>query len=104
MSSVEDKLVSRYAASLPRYTSYPTANHFHGAIGPTDYRSWLAEIGSDAALSLYVHIPFCETLCWYCACSTKATRRYEPVAAYLEAVETELLSVSQLIPGWHRLT
>jgi oxygen-independent coproporphyrinogen-3 oxidase len=104
MSSVEDKLVSRYSASLPRYTSYPTANHFHGAIGPTDYKSWLTEIGSDAALSLYVHIPFCETLCWYCACSTKATRRYEPVAEYLEAVETELLSVSQLIPGRHRLT
>lgn len=58
MSSVEDKLVRRYAASLPRYTSYPTANHFDGAIGPADYKSWLAEIGSDAALSLYVHAPF----------------------------------------------
>lgn len=104
MSSVEEMLVSRHAASLPRYTSYPTANHFNGAIGPADYKSWLAEIGDDVALSLYLHIPFCEALCWYCACSTKATRRYEPVAEYLEAVETEILSVSELIPRRHRLT
>lgn len=104
MSSIEDMLVSRHVASLPRYTSYPTANHFNSTIGPADYKSWLAEIGSDVGLSLYVHIPFCEALCWYCACSTKATRRYEPVAEYLEAVETEMLSVSELIPRRHRLT
>lgn len=103
MSSVEE-LVNRHAASLPRYTSYPTANHFNSAIGPADYKSWLADLCNDVALSLYVHIPFCEALCWYCACSTKATHRYHPVADYLEALETEVLSVSELIPRRHRLT
>lgn len=101
---VEDGLVKRYAAALPRYTSYPTANHFSNAVGPADYKTWLSDIREGAALSLYMHIPFCESLCWYCACTTKATRRYTPVARYLKALETEMLTVSQLVPRRHRIT
>ena len=100
----EEALVRRHAAPLPRYTSYPTANHFDSSIGPSDYRSWLAALDDNPALSLYLHIPFCESLCWYCACSTKATRRYEPIAEYLDALEMEILAVSRLLPRRHRLT
>ncbi len=100
----DEALVNRYAAALPRYTSYPTANHFNASVGPSDYRDWLGGLDEDIALSLYLHIPFCESLCWYCACSTKATRRYEPIAAYLDAVEMEMLTVSQLLPRRLRMT
>lgn len=76
-------LIKRYAAPVPRYTSYPTANHFSAAVTAEDYRRWLGELPQDAALSLYVHIPYCRELCWYCGCSTKATQRYAPVGDYL---------------------
>ncbi|MBI1179622.1 MAG: oxygen-independent coproporphyrinogen III oxidase [Alphaproteobacteria bacterium] len=97
-------LVARRAAALPRYTSYPTANHFGAGVGAADYRRWLAALPEGAALSLYLHIPFCDTLCWYCACSTRATRRYEPVARYLDALEAEIAAVSALAPARHRVT
>ena len=104
MNFVEDALVKRYAASLPRYTSYPTANHFSSTVGDADYKNWLAGLGDNVALSLYTHIPFCDTLCWYCACTTKATRRYTPIASYLDGLETEMHAVSQLLPRRHRVT
>lgn len=97
-------LVMRHAAPLPRYTSYPTANHFSPDIGPADYRAWLTALPDDASLSLYLHIPFCQTLCWYCGCTTKATRRYEPVAEYLYLIETEMDAIAALSPAGHRVT
>jgi oxygen-independent coproporphyrinogen-3 oxidase len=103
-SEADTELVARRAAALPRYTSYPTANHFHAGVGTDDYRRWLAALPEGAALSLYLHIPFCQSLCWYCACSTKATRRYEPVARYLESLEAEMATVADLMPQAHRVT
>ncbi|WP_299814343.1 oxygen-independent coproporphyrinogen III oxidase [Tardiphaga sp.] len=100
----EAALVMRRAAPLPRYTSYPTANHFVPTVGPADYRKWLGALEDDAALSLYVHIPYCNDLCWYCACSTKATHRYEPVARYLETLQCEIASVAALLPRRHHVT
>ena len=82
--------LARFAAPVPRYTSYPTANHFSSAFPAGLYDDWLAAVPSDAALSLYLHIPFCHTLCWYCACHTRAIRRYEPVAAYLASLRHEM--------------
>ncbi|WP_445492197.1 oxygen-independent coproporphyrinogen III oxidase [Rhodopseudomonas sp. RCAM05734] len=103
LNEIDKALVMRRAAALPRYTSYPTANHFKPTVGPGDYRNWLAGLADDAALSLYVHIPFCNEMCWYCACSTKATRRYDPVARYLDTLEAEIATVSGLVPRGHRL-
>ena len=101
---INPAFVMRLAARLPRYTSYPTANHFLDSVGPSDYRNWLTALNDKVVLSLYLHIPFCESLCWYCACSTKATRRYEPVAQYLTTLETEILTVSELVPQRHQLS
>ena len=57
-----ETLVRKYARPVPRYTSYPTAPHFHTGVTFGTYRTWLVNL-REAALSLYVHIPFCDTLC-----------------------------------------
>ncbi len=84
------EIVRKYAAPVPRYTSYPTAPHFSTDIGPESYARWLATDLARGPVSLYLHIPFCKSLCWYCGCNTKATRRYEPIAKYLAALHDEM--------------
>ena len=92
-------LIARYADErLPRYTSYPTAPHFSPAVGPDTYAAWLAAIASDAVGSLYVHVPFCRRMCWYCGCNTTVTLRDEPVHAYLEALTEEIALVETHLP------
>lgn len=76
--------------TVPRYTSYPTAPHFVPTISADTYASWLAHLPQPATLSLYLHVPFCEKLCLYCGCHTKATRRQAPVEAYTERLLQEL--------------
>ncbi len=85
-----EHLLKKYSAAVPRYTSYPTAPHFHLGIGAGEYSSWLQALDSQHRLSLYVHIPYCDRLCWFCACHTKHTLRYEPIAAYLKALHCEI--------------
>lgn len=98
------ELVKRYSAPVPRYTSYPTAPHFSAEIGPQTYAAWLAALPVDARLSLYLHIPFCTSLCWYCGCCTKEVHRYAPVTAYLAALKAEMESVARRVPGAHEVT
>jgi oxygen-independent coproporphyrinogen-3 oxidase len=86
---------------LPRYTSYPTAPHFSAAIGPDTYAEWLKAIPSSASASLYLHVPFCRAMCWYCGCHTSVVRRDEPVAVYAAALRCEIDLVSRQID--HRL-
>lgn len=90
---MQDALVERLSAPVPRYTSYPTAPHFDESVGPDAYAGWLAALGSANRLSLYAHIPYCDRLCWFCACHTKHTLRYEPVEAYLKGLHAEIASV-----------
>lgn len=75
---------------VPRYTSYPTAPQFHAGVGRDIYRNWLGQLPADMPVSLYLHIPFCDSMCWFCGCHTKIVRRYEPIAAYLETLLTEI--------------
>src|SRR4051812_33026168 len=90
-------LIARYAGNVPRYTSYPTAPHFHIGIGPDVYAQWLETLDGDDRLSLYLHIPYCDRLCWFCACHTKQTRQYTPVKSYLKALEAEIRAVGRRI-------
>lgn len=94
------ELVRKYAKAVPRYTSYPTAPHFHAGIGAARAASWLEALPAAARLSLYFHVPFCRSLCWFCGCHTKITNRAAPVARYLDTLLAEMsLAARRLGPG-----
>ncbi len=88
------RLAARHGAAVPRYTSYPTAPHFHAGIDAKVDADWLAALPDDQRLSLYVHVPFCEKLCWYCGCQTRVVNRHGPIEHYLDTllVETGLVA------------
>ncbi|MEQ1647486.1 MAG: oxygen-independent coproporphyrinogen III oxidase [Hyphomicrobiaceae bacterium] len=93
---MQPEFIAKHAVPVPRYTSYPTAPHFNSTVTAETYRKWLAAIPYGTAASLYVHIPFCDKLCWYCGCNTKATERYEPIAEYLQSLRCEIASVADV--------
>jgi oxygen-independent coproporphyrinogen-3 oxidase len=74
----------------PRYTSYPTAPHFSAAVDDSVVARWLADIPEADSISLYIHVPYCRQLCWYCGCNTYAARRDEPVLDYVTSVLREI--------------
>ena len=93
-----------FDAKVPRYTSYPTAPHFSNDVGPDLYGDWLARIPAGSAVSLYVHVPFCRNLCWFCACRTQGTQTDSPVAAYLETLKAEIKLLGARLPEGIRLS
>lgn len=97
-------LAEKYAAPVPRYTSYPTAPHFHEGIDENTYRKWLGALNDSDTLSLYLHVPYCDRLCWFCGCHTKQTLRYDPISTYLEHMLTEIDLVSNAITQSPRVT
>ena len=99
---LKPKTLARYDQPVPRYTSYPTAPHFTEAVDAATHTRWLAEIPSGDSLSLYVHIPFCDTMCWFCGCHTRIVNRYEPIAAYLDHVTAEVERVAGTLGKRHR--
>lgn len=74
----------------PRYASYPPVDRFSTDVGPRQHGAWLEALDPDAALSVYVHIPFCRRLCWFCACRTQVLREGAGVERYLDAVKREI--------------
>ena len=91
---MSEDFIAKYGdARLPRYTSYPTAPKFADDITQSDYADWIARIGSSPA-SLYLHIPFCRSMCWYCGCHTTITERDQPILDYLDILHKELELVS----------
>ncbi|MCJ2183871.1 oxygen-independent coproporphyrinogen III oxidase [Novosphingobium sp. 1949] len=84
------------AVPVPRYTSFPTAAEFGDAVGEGDFTAALDAL--EGAVSLYVHIPFCEKICWYCGCNTSASNRAERVASYLDALHHEIALVAERMP------
>ena len=98
------ELLSRFDVAGPRYTSYPTADRFVETFGAAQYRQALARRAFDgqdgsspAPLSIYVHIPFCESVCYYCACNKIVTRHHERATAYLDALECEFALQTALL-------
>ncbi len=104
---IDADLIRKYGGAGPRYTSYPTADRFVEAFDEGAYRHWLANRsvgGFTRALGLYVHIPFCDTLCFYCACNKIATRDHARAAKYVDYLEREIDLVAESLPGDRRVT
>ncbi len=83
----------------PRYTSYPSALHFNTAVGPKEYRAALENIGLYEPISIYIHIPFCTQLCWYCGCNMRVENDPERARPYLDAVIAEIKQVGDILRG-----
>jgi oxygen-independent coproporphyrinogen-3 oxidase len=92
-------MIARYDGQAPRYTSYPTAVQFTPEVDGETYRRWLGELPTDEAVSLYVHVPLCARLCWYCGCNTRAVKRREPVTSYVDRLIEEIGLVEAALPA-----
>ncbi|WP_416897163.1 MAG: oxygen-independent coproporphyrinogen III oxidase [Minwuia sp.] len=104
MPQARTDLILRHSERLiPRYTSYPTAPHFRNDFNEDQYRHWLAQIDPGRPASLYIHVPWCRTMCWYCGCNARATRNDKPVEAFLDNLLAEIDMVAASIPGRLRL-
>lgn len=91
-------IIRRYGETrLPRYTSYPTAPRFTPSIGAGTYRDWLANIPKSDPVSLYLHVPFCRSMCWYCGCHTTITQKDAPILDYLTVLKQEIRLVARAI-------
>lgn len=92
-------LIARFdSLRVPRYTSYPTAPNFSTAVDAETYADWLGALTPSHEVSLYLHVPFCRSLCLYCGCHTRATARQDPVDAYAAALQRELALVTARLP------
>ena len=93
------QIVAKYDGRAPRYTSYPPATQFSAQIDAEAYARWLGDLPVDQAVSLYLHIPFCARLCWYCGCNTRAVNRHEPVGDYVRLLLDEIALLGAALPG-----
>jgi len=103
---IDPVLIRSHDVSGPRYTSYPTADRFVEAFGETEFRQWLAKRnigGISQPLSVYVHLPFCDTLCYYCACNKVITRDRTRSAKYINYLEKELALLGPLLGNDRRI-
>ena len=101
-------LITKYDLSGPRYTSYPTADRFVEAFGEKEYCHWLTRrtvegggLGLSRPLSLYVHLPFCRSICYYCACNKIITKDHGRSAKYIKYLGKELALAAALVDGSH---
>jgi oxygen-independent coproporphyrinogen-3 oxidase len=97
----KSELLSRmgvYTSRAPRYTSYPTAALFSPRVDAHFMEDQLKKLPTDTPVSIYIHIPFCERLCWFCACRTQGTRTSRPVQIYLETLKNEIRKLGKTLP------
>ncbi len=87
------------ATPVPRYTSFPTAAEFGEEVGPADLSTALDGVADDQPVSLYLHIPYCEKICWYCGCNTGAANRTGRLASYLESLGQEVDLIARALAG-----
>jgi oxygen-independent coproporphyrinogen-3 oxidase len=93
-SQTQTSRAQLFEQRVPRYTSYPTAPHFHDGVTGGVFGQWLDALPEHTPLSLYLHVPFCQTLCHYCGCNTVAVNRYGPVEAYVDLLLREMEMVA----------
>ena len=93
-----------FDSRVPRYTSYPTAPQFSTSTGADAVEDWISLIPTGSAISLYLHVPFCRRLCWFCACRTQGTSNLDTVRAYLETLKTELRMIALRLPDGVQLS
>ncbi|MBV2360302.1 oxygen-independent coproporphyrinogen III oxidase [Thalassococcus sp. CAU 1522] len=93
-----------FDAKVPRYTSYPTAPHFSSGVGPDMFMTWIDSIPENGHISLYLHVPFCRRLCWFCACRTQGTATLSPVQSYVETLQAELAMLKARLPRGVKLS
>jgi oxygen-independent coproporphyrinogen III oxidase len=99
-------LITRLGKNGPRYTSYPTADRFDDGFGYRDYLHAVASVrtrGAPRPLSLYLHIPFCDTVCYYCACNKIVTKNREKAATYLGYLKREIAMQGALFAGFNQV-
>lgn len=103
-SAIDHKAVlAAHKASVPRYTSYPTAPQFQTAAGPALMDRMLHDLPASDPVSVYIHIPFCDRLCWFCGCHTRHTLKYAPIKGYLAYLRQEIRLLSEKLPVKPRL-
>jgi oxygen-independent coproporphyrinogen III oxidase len=100
---VDLDLIRRLDRNGPRYTSYPTADRFSGAFTPESYQKWVSKRDPSRPLSLYIHIPFCNTLCFYCACNKIITKDRTRSARYVQYLIKEMGMQAAMMAGERRL-
>jgi oxygen-independent coproporphyrinogen-3 oxidase len=103
MTSTTLKLLQKYSVPGPRYTSYPTAPYFDAGFSEADWVEALTAAAPDRGLSLYAHIPFCDSLCYYCGCNMVATRDYSKTQPYLTTLDREMSRTAQLVDPARRV-
>ncbi len=107
MVQFDAQLVRKLSKSGPRYTSYPTADRFSGDFGYRDYLQAVAGVrtrGAAKPLSLYLHIPFCDTVCYYCACNKVVTRNRDKASVYLSYLKREIDMQASLFAGINQVS
>lgn len=96
-TNINRELIGRYNLSGPRYTSYPTALQFQQDFSASDYRTAIASMPIEQPLSLYLHMPFCATLCYYCACNKIVTKDQTKSMTYVEYLKKEIALHAQAL-------
>ena len=86
------------ATPVPRYTSYPTAAEFHDGVGEEQQPAGLQEVTAGEPLSLYIHIPYCREICWYCGCNPRAANRAQRLGNYLQRLSREIIATASSAP------
>jgi len=90
--------------AVPRYTSYPTVPHFSDVVDAAIYAGWLSRLDPSEPLSLYLHVPFCRQLCWYCGCNMKLASREETLTRYADMLMREIVLLATKLPTRMRIS
>lgn len=96
---MSDQIKHYMTRAVPRYTSYPTVPHFSDTVGAADYAAQLERLDPAEPISLYLHVPFCRQLCWYCGCNMKLATREAPLARYAATLRKEIALVASHLPA-----